>query len=65
MSTKEVKVDITIREQLVCTPKDRPVLRGYAEYEDLRDDAQVRAYTLNVVDPELDANLGGKRWTPC
>lgn len=51
-SVKDVKVDITIREQLVCDPKDRPVLRGYDEYEDLPDDAFVRAYALEEIGVE-------------
>lgn len=52
VSPKEVKVDITIREQLVCAPEDRPVLRGYDEYEDLPEDALVRAYTLDEIGVE-------------
>jgi len=52
VSAKEVKVDITIREQLVCAAEDRPVLRGYAEYEDLPEDAQIRAYALNEIGAE-------------
>ena len=43
---------ITIREQLVCAPEDRPVLRGYDEYEDLPEDALVRAYTLDEIGVE-------------
>ena len=49
VTTKEVKVDVTIREQLVCLPQDRLVLRGYAEYEDLPDGALVRAYAIEEV----------------
>jgi hypothetical protein len=52
VSAKEVKVDITIRERLVCVAEDRPVLRGYAEYEDLPEDAQIRAYALNEIGVE-------------
>jgi uncharacterized protein len=52
VSAKEVKVDITIREQLVCAAEDRPVLRGYAEYEDLPEGAQRRAYALNEIGVE-------------
>jgi hypothetical protein len=52
VSAKEVKVDITIREQLVCAAVDRPVLRGYAEYEDLPPDGQIRAYSLNEIGVE-------------
>jgi predicted nucleotidyltransferase component of viral defense system len=46
---REVKVDITIREQLVRPVEDRQVLRGYEEYEDLPDDALVRAYALEEI----------------
>ena len=42
-SPKEVKVDITIREQLVRPVVQRPVLRGYEEYADLPEDALVHA----------------------
>jgi predicted nucleotidyltransferase component of viral defense system len=48
-SPKEVKVDITIREQLVRPVEERPVLRGYEEYADLPDDALVRAYALEEI----------------
>lgn len=48
-SPKEVKVDITIREQLVRPVEDRPVLRGYEEYADLPEDAPVRVYTLEEI----------------
>ncbi|MDQ3264771.1 MAG: nucleotidyl transferase AbiEii/AbiGii toxin family protein [Myxococcota bacterium] len=45
-SPKEVKVDITIREQLVRPVENRPVLRGY---EDLPEDAPVRVYALEEI----------------
>jgi predicted nucleotidyltransferase component of viral defense system len=48
-SPKEVKVDITIREQLVRPVEDRPVLRGYEEYTDLPEDAPVRVYALEEI----------------
>ena len=48
-SPKEVKVDITIREQLVRPVQDRPVLRGYDEYADLPEDALVRVYALEEI----------------
>ena len=38
---KEVKVDITIAERLVRPLVERPVLKGYAEYSDLPDDAAI------------------------
>ncbi len=48
---KEVKVDVTIREEVVFPIEERPVLRGYAEYKDLPEDARVRVYSL----PEIAA----------
>lgn len=48
-SPKEVKVDITIRERLVCPVEERAVLRGYDEYEDLPPDARVRVYALDEI----------------
>ncbi|MBZ0273706.1 nucleotidyl transferase AbiEii/AbiGii toxin family protein [bacterium] len=49
---KEVKVDITIREELVRSLLDRPVLRGYEEYSDLPTDAVVRVYSLEEIAAE-------------
>lgn len=48
---KEVKVDITNREEVVFPIEERLVLRGYAEYEDLPDNARIRVYSL----PEIAA----------
>jgi predicted nucleotidyltransferase component of viral defense system len=48
-SLKEVKVDITLREQLVRPVEDHPVLRGYEEYSDLPEDALVRVYSLEEI----------------
>lgn len=48
-SPKEVKVDITIREQLVRPVEERQVLRGYEEYTDLPRDASVRVYALEEI----------------
>lgn len=48
-SPKEVKVDITIREQLVRPVEERPVLRGCEEYADLPEDALVRVYALEEI----------------
>ena len=36
-TVKEVKVDITIDERFVLPLQERPVLKGYEEYEDLPD----------------------------
>ncbi|MFB0562685.1 MAG: nucleotidyl transferase AbiEii/AbiGii toxin family protein [Candidatus Lokiarchaeia archaeon] len=48
-SGKEVKVDITIREQIVFPIENRPVLKGYDEYEDLPEDANICVYSLNEI----------------
>lgn len=48
---KEVKVDITIKEEVAFPIEERPVFRGYPEYEDLPEDARVRVYSL----PEIAA----------
>lgn len=49
---KEVKVDITIREEVAFPIEERPVLRGYEEYEDLPEDARVRVYSLAEIGTE-------------
>jgi hypothetical protein len=41
-----VKVDITIREQLVFPLENRPVLRAYDEFADLPDGRVVQTYSL-------------------
>lgn len=51
-SPREVKVDITVREQFVRPVNDRPVLRGYEEYADLPEDASVRVYALEEIGVE-------------
>jgi predicted nucleotidyltransferase component of viral defense system len=48
-SPKEVKLDVTIREQLVRPVEERAVLRGYEEYSDLPEDAPVRVYALEEI----------------
>lgn len=47
-----VKVDVTIREQIVFRPEPRPVLRGYDEYEDLPGNAKIRVYPLKEIAAE-------------
>ena len=56
-SPKEVKVDITIRERFVCPLQERPILRGYDEYEDLPDDRPVQVYALDEIAVEKIAAL--------
>ena len=49
VALREVKVDVTIREQLVHPLVDRPVLRGYDEYNDLPQDAKIIVYSLDEI----------------
>ena len=56
-SGKSIKTDITIRERIVLPLEKRPVLRGYEEYRDLSQDAQVRVYSLNEVAVEKTVAL--------
>jgi predicted nucleotidyltransferase component of viral defense system len=48
---KEVKVDITTKEEIVFPVEERHVLQGYPEYQDLPEDARIRVYSL----PEIAA----------
>lgn len=47
-----LKVDVTVREQLVFPLEDRPVLRGYEEFEDLPNDRVVQTYSLAEIASE-------------
>ena len=47
-----VKVDITVREQVVFPLQNRSILRGYDEFEDLPDGRIVRAYSLDEIASE-------------
>jgi len=47
-----VKVDITIREQLVFPLEERPVLRGYDEFDDLPGDRRLQTYSLGEIASE-------------
>jgi predicted nucleotidyltransferase component of viral defense system len=49
---KEVKVDVTIKEEIVFPLVWQPVLRAYPEYIDLPEDAKVLAYSLNEITAE-------------
>lgn len=51
-SRKEIKVDITIKEQLVFPLANQPALRVYDEYADLPKDASVHVYTLKEIATE-------------
>lgn len=52
VSSKEVKVDVTIREQIVFPIKERVVLKGYDEYKDLPKGVTIRVYSLAEIAAE-------------
>lgn len=56
-SRKEVKVDITITERLVCPLKEQLIVRGYDEYVDLPEDGSIRAYSLDEIAVEKTVAL--------
>ncbi len=49
---REVKTDLTIREEVVFPVEERPVLRGYEEYEDIPENAAIRVYSLKEIAAE-------------
>jgi predicted nucleotidyltransferase component of viral defense system len=51
-SGKEIKTDITIREKVVFPVEERPVLRAYAEYEDVPGNAIIKVYSLKEIAAE-------------
>ena len=51
-SGKEVKTDITIREEVIFPIEERPLLRGYEEYEDVPENALIRVYSLREIAAE-------------
>jgi predicted nucleotidyltransferase component of viral defense system len=51
-SGKEVKTDITIKEKVVFPIEERPVLRAYAEYEDVPGNAIIKVYSLKEIAAE-------------
>lgn len=48
-SPKEVKIDITISERIVCPIAERAVLRSYPEFDDLPEDNRIRVYSLDEI----------------
>lgn len=56
-STKEVKVDITLRERLVYPLENLSILQGYEEYSDLPADAVVQVYSLEEIAVEKTVAL--------
>lgn len=51
-SGREVKTDITIREEVIFPVEERPLLRGYEEYEDIPDNAVLKVYSLQEIAAE-------------
>lgn len=54
---KEVKVDITISERLVCPLQERAIVKGYDEYTDLPEDSFIQVYALDEIAVEKFAAL--------
>ena len=48
-ATKEVKVDITINEAIVLPVRERKILKGYDEYDDLPGDEKINVYSLEEI----------------
>jgi uncharacterized protein len=49
---REVKVDMTIKEEIVFPLESRRVLRAYEEYDDLPEDAEILTYSLREIAAE-------------
>jgi uncharacterized protein len=56
----DVKVDITLHEQLVYPLQNRPVLRGYDEYTDLPEQRLLSVYSLEEIAAEKTLALMDK-----
>ena len=52
MAPKEVKADITIHERTVFSMQGKPILQGYAQYEDLPKNAKVMVYPFEEIAAE-------------
>ena len=48
-ASKEIKVDITIREKVIFPLENIPVLKAYPEYSDLPDNANILIYSLQEI----------------
>jgi uncharacterized protein len=51
-SGNNVKVDVTLREQLVYPLREQPILRGYEEFSDLPENRLIRVYSLEEIATE-------------
>jgi len=56
----DVKVDITLREQLVYPLQQRPNLRGYQEFTDLPENRLLRVYSLEEIATEKTLALADR-----
>jgi hypothetical protein len=59
-SANDVKVDITLREQLVYPLQDRAILRGYEEFDDLPEDRRIQVYSLEEIAAEKTLALADR-----
>jgi predicted nucleotidyltransferase component of viral defense system len=55
-----VKVDVTLREQLVYPLRDLPILRGYEEFTDLPENRLLRVYSLEEIATEKTLALADR-----
>jgi predicted nucleotidyltransferase component of viral defense system len=56
----DVKVDITIREQLVYPLQQRPILRAYEEFADIPDNRLIQVYSLEEIAAEKTMALADR-----
>ena len=56
----DVKVDVTIREQLIHPLEERAILRGYEEFADLPENRLVRVYSLEEIATEKTLALADR-----
>ena len=52
VSSRRIKVDITIKEKIIFPIENKAILRGYKEYEDLPESETIYAYSLNEIAAE-------------
>ncbi len=64
-STKEVKVDVTIKEEIVNAPDDLSVLKNCIEYHDLPEGEKIKVYSvLEIATEKIVALLDRARTEP-
>jgi len=56
----DVKVDITLREQLAYPLAERPILRGYEEFTDLPEGHRIQVYSLEEIASEKTLALADR-----